>query len=709
MKLSNRLLILIFPLVLFFSFSILTASSIFLHKELKENLSRQLDLVATLIQERTTSALEGVAVDMEILESDAALVDLLNYKKYALLEEQKLKSAEVRSLFKKIVTLRPPYLRISLLDLKDQHRVVDVFTDVTTEAHYRRRSILSSSIVYQKFSHELNNEMEISAPFYDPVLKMHLLRVRRMLTIKSVPVGSVQIDVCLNYFLDEVNRIQFIKGSNVIVNDSSGHRIRGESNQMQWLESKTVTLPGIDWQLKLSSGLDDIQTLQNALRKRAMPFLVLISVFGLIVVFFVSKLISKPAEEIVALLNGNFDVGKPDKYRFQNRLGNASSEFKSIGKSLDQIFARIETYHQDAMQMNSYESQVNLAQQVAHDIRSPLAALNMVTQHLQGLPEEERVLIRSASHRINDIVNGLVSQYRRPDIEGPGESIALISGLLDSIITEKRMQYRAKIGIQIETMNCPKGYGLFAKVNQSDFKRVISNLINNSVEAVDQSKNIPGIIKVELEESGDRVVVRITDNGAGMPEGIIEKLGQRGITRNKADGLGLGIYHAKQTIESWGGTLRIVSDPAVGTQMSLLLPRAKEPSWFLSELKLRPGSQVVIVDDDLSVHQIWEKRFHAQNLAENSGVRLTHFSAPEDLILDYGRGELNDDVTFLVDYEFIGHAQSGLELIQQLGIQSRSFLVTSHFEEKDLLAACEKAGVQLIPKGLAANLPITIR
>ena len=58
-----------------------------------------------------------------------------------------------------------------------------------------------------------------------------------------------------------------------------------------------------------------------------------------------------------------------------------------------------------------------LAQQVAHDIRSPLAALNAVTKNLPEVDEEKRLLIRRAVQRIDDIANDLSSKK----VEGRGE------------------------------------------------------------------------------------------------------------------------------------------------------------------------------------------------------------------------------------------------------------------------------------------------
>lgn len=63
---------------------------------------------------------------------------------------------------------------------------------------------------------------------------------------------------------------------------------------------------------------------------------------------------------------------------------------------------------------------------------------------------------------------------------------------------------------------------------------------------------------------------------------------------------------------------------------------------------------------------------------------------------------------FLVDYEILGSAINGLDVINQLKITSCSFLTTSHYENNKIRNQCENIGVKIIPKSFAAYIPITI-
>ena len=89
-----------------------------------------------------------------------------------------------------------------------------------------------------------------------------------------------------------------------------------------------------------------------------------------------------------------------------------------------------------------------LSSQVSHDIRSPLAALNMIVGSLDVLPEEKRQIIRNATQRINDIANQLLQKGKDPVSEaskksGPSplaEPTMLVWGQLDTVFTRADME-----------------------------------------------------------------------------------------------------------------------------------------------------------------------------------------------------------------------------------------------------------------------------
>ncbi|OGR98493.1 MAG: hypothetical protein A2V88_05980 [Elusimicrobia bacterium RBG_16_66_12] len=358
-----------------------------------------------------------------------------------------------------------------------------------------------------------------------------------------------------------------------------------------------------------------------------------------------------------------------------------------------------------------------LASQVAHDIRSPLAALDSVIKDVSHLPEDKRIIIRSAVSRIHDIANDLIGQNRElrvataKDVDAATMATSeprtreLLSSHIAPLITEKRMQFRSKIGIVIEARLDAASYGLFADIQPTEFKRLVSNLVNNAVEALGDT----GTVTVRLAAEAERFRLVVQDTGKGIPPAILAKLGQRGETHGKAGGSGLGLYHARTAVESWGGTLELQSEVGRGTTAVLNLPKARPPEWFVSVLELDAQRPVVVLDDDTSIHQVWQGRFDSL-CPMGPALKVLHFSTPAEL-RDWVKADAARarDAVYLMDYELLGHKDTGLTLIAELGLGEWSILVTSRFEENAILEECLRLKARMIPKGLAGFVPIQVQ
>lgn len=368
----------------------------------------------------------------------------------------------------------------------------------------------------------------------------------------------------------------------------------------------------------------------------------------------------------------------------------------------------------DAIEGERNKATSEMASQVAHDIRSPLSALNMIAGTISEVPEEKRLLIKSAIQRINDIANDLLSRGRRPSLDekNNGPTIkpfpALLSTEIENLVSEKRIQFRNKSIVEIVS-DVGGSVGVFALLDLANFKRVLSNVINNSVEAFG---NRPGRIRINVMNDEKCAVIVIEDNGPGIPAEVLEKLGQRGITWGKegtSSGSGLGVYHAKKSIEAIGGTFVIDSKFGFGTSTTITLPRIKAPAWFAEKVIISARSRIVVIDDDQAIHRLWQSRFG--NLC-NPGfqIEMQYFTSPTSFIEWFNKesSSKNNDL-FLVDYEFLNQSVfNGLKLIEQLKISSRSILVSSHYDEASVAEKCLELNIKQIPKGIAGFIPIEV-
>ncbi|MGK5085834.1 HAMP domain-containing sensor histidine kinase [Bdellovibrionota bacterium FG-1] len=384
-------------------------------------------------------------------------------------------------------------------------------------------------------------------------------------------------------------------------------------------------------------------------------------------------------------------------------LVKGSHEFTRLAENFNKMIGRLAESQKNELDRERHRAMGQISSQVAHDIRSPLAALDNVIGHTTVLPEDDRILVRAAINRIKDIANNLIEKNRELKFgpRGAGEEVStsaevpmvqLLSSLVEPLITEKRMQFRSKIGIEIDGRVNTSSYGLFAKIQPTEFKRVLSNLVNNAVEVLGDK----GTVTITLATKSDQIEIRITDNGKGIPAEILAKLGQRGETHGKQGGSGLGLYHARTSVESWGGKLQLASEVGKGTTVIITLPQAKAPEWFVSELILTPQIPVVVLDDDSSIHGIWQGRFDSLGVAEK-GIDVMHFSTPDELTKWVTESPAAKTALYLADFELLGHKQTGLDLIEALKLGPQSILVTSRFEEKHIMEGCRRLGVRLIP------------
>ena len=360
------------------------------------------------------------------------------------------------------------------------------------------------------------------------------------------------------------------------------------------------------------------------------------------------------------------------------------------------IYVR-ERYHQkiSKIEKDNADWKLQITKQVAHDIRSPLAALKMAVEEIEQMPEDYRNMIRGSVQRINDIANNLLSTHKEKlNSHSAILYVEFLAPLVDSLVSEKRMQYRNNINIEI-VADLSKSYGLFANVNAVELIRVLSNTINNAVE----SFKVQGKITVKIAEVDDRILLSIRDNGKGIPASILAKLGEQGFSYGKEgseSGSGLGIYHAKATIQSFGGNFEVESKENEGTLIKMYLPKANTPSWFVKELHVNRDLPLFILDDDESIHQLWAKCLPQKIINFTDGDKFSQ-------TVEKMKGQ---SFLCLIDFELLGQSQTGLNIIENLQIAEKSILVTSRFDQQEVQAHACKLGVQIIPKTLVSLVPI---
>ena len=222
-------------------------------------------------------------------------------------------------------------------------------------------------------------------------------------------------------------------------------------------------------------------------------------------------------------------------------------------------------------------SVAEFAAQVAHDLNSPVGALRSLLPSLEALPGDSLELGASIVTRISEITDGLLRKYREhltdrsSEPQGAKGSVQIgMHGFLAKIVAEKRLLIAPGHDIRLSLEAVAPEDFIPTTIEHLDLARVLSNVIQNAIEAVGRNGNV----SVSARSVGPYVGIQVEDDGCGMSGDMMAQLGQLGITSGKVDGTGLGIYGAMKVIRASGGDVQISSREGQGTRVIILLVRA---------------------------------------------------------------------------------------------------------------------------------------
>ena len=447
-----------------------------------------------------------------------------------------------------------------------------------------------------------------------------------------------------------------------------------------WMSVTTLLIVIIIFSLLFLAGLELNYDISSLLW--SMPILLIFSMIASVLAGnYFSNIMLLPINNFLTAIRffkeGKLAKADLDKYEKKPSL----FEFNMLGTFINDAFFQIS---------NQLEREIKLSAQIAHDIRSPLTALESIARRLPVDNEDKKILLRDTINHIRDITNNL-EKNNLPDHSGMGNIVVTqIIKLLEYVISERRAAFSSS-NIEIISNFDISCYDYFIEVDPSEMKRVLTNIINNAYDAVHGIKT-PKVI-LTLERSNDEIAISISDNGAGLASNLNEKVFTRGFT-TKDNGSGLGLHHAKEILSDWHGSIQLSSNSEKGCTVKIVLPAKEEPIWFISRLSFLEKSVVVCVDDSISILNAWRDRFNSLK----ANTTLKYCSSEEDLDR--------------VDYEFSGSVYTGIDLVTKINKlnlpKSRIFLVTSHSSEPEIQDFCIKNEIYLISKIFSLKIPINV-
>ncbi|RYZ77902.1 MAG: HAMP domain-containing histidine kinase [Proteobacteria bacterium] len=291
----------------------------------------------------------------------------------------------------------------------------------------------------------------------------------------------------------------------------------------------------------------------------------IINLFGsLLIASLLSRKLSRNigvAVERVRAISAGGDIGA--RVNLQD-----SSEISYLTAEFDRVLDTLETAQQQMLVAQKMQSKVELSKIVAHNIRSPVLAIEMMLPVLKEVPDKVlRVLVSSVAE-----IKSLSSQLKESanTDSDTSQSFELnefdVSDLLSEVVEQKRFEMSSADGIALKI-----GERIPTKVraNRSVMRGVLSNILNNAIEAV-QSKG--GEVEISSQIVRDKVEIQVDDTGIGMSNQTLQRLETESFSTKRGVGRGIGVAHARSAVESFGGQIRFASQYGRGTQVTIRLP-----------------------------------------------------------------------------------------------------------------------------------------
>lgn len=208
------------------------------------------------------------------------------------------------------------------------------------------------------------------------------------------------------------------------------------------------------------------------------------------------------------------------------------------------------------------------AAKIAHDIRSPLTTLRVLSEENVISDINKKLLFKRAVNKILQMADSLLAVRRDnncevvfcEDVESTVDSSSKYDGkfrlhdAIVNVVSEKKYEFANRREVSFKYY--PQNENEIARGDALAFEGVLSNLLNNAYEAISDT----GFITITLESDKENHNISIRDNGHGFDS-----------SQKKVNSNGIGLSTSFKTLRAWGGNISIKSQVGLGSTITLTL------------------------------------------------------------------------------------------------------------------------------------------
>jgi two-component system, sensor histidine kinase FlrB len=269
-----------------------------------------------------------------------------------------------------------------------------------------------------------------------------------------------------------------------------------------------------------------------------------------------------------------FNIFNQASEELASAYGALERQVESLTAELAAANAEADRLREEAERNKRLAAMGEMAAQLAHQLRTPLAAALLYAGNLENpdLPEASRLSIAQKTVGRLKHLERLIQDtllFARGEVLGR-ETFPVAELFTEIAHTFEPLARRHGVEFHI---GATAGDVLLTG-NRKALTGALTNLLENALQAVDAVD--AGLVTLAAGQGGEHIALTVADNGGGMRPDVVARLFEPFFT-TRSDGTGLGLAIARGVARAHGGGIDVRSKPGVGTEFIITLPLV-EPS-----------------------------------------------------------------------------------------------------------------------------------